>query len=151
MTRLACQTSFSFLSIPESQQVAFAQDAVELDAYPRGRISTSVKADKLDWESYVPVNYICPEAYALLAAAEASAAQSRRAIDLNKEPMALDTNICWPTLHEPERALRSKEVMAAPKKFYKAFWRSVSRKLLHQWAQSARPPARSGPEPTAVA
>ncbi len=90
----------------------------------------------LDQDVYVPVNYISPEVYALLAAAEASAA--RHADSLGAGGMELNMGDHGSTLHmqgaldgdcDAERVLPS---TAPPKRFYRTFWRSTSLRLLNR-------------------
>ncbi len=90
----------------------------------------------------MPVNYICPEAYALLVAAEESAA--RRADDMDAKDIEiemLDANELGSTLQSAMDGLNGPgsvwPQMAPPKKFYRIFWQSVSRRILHRWANTA--------------
>ncbi len=110
--------------------------------------STLEREIKLDRDTYVPVNYISPEACALLAAAEAYA--DRRANDFDTENMEGDSGYGFSTLmhnaidgvNVPELTLPS---MAPPKKFYRTFWQSISLRLLYRWT---RPVTSIGPAPT---
>jgi hypothetical protein len=138
-SELPCQVGFSFLSVPDLQPVACTPDALDHDASSAN--SNSVNSEKIVRGPYVPVNYICPEAYALLAAAEASAA--RRADDSNAGHMDIDANgngggstleSSWHRMIEPERPVQS---MARPKRFYRTFWKSVSARLTYRLAQSS--------------
>ncbi len=127
--------------MPDLQPLSYTPEAFDQVFGPRRGSSNSVKAAKLDQEPYVPVNYICPKAYALLAAAEASA--SRRVDSSDDGAMEIDGHGDGSTLqsasdamYDPERRFAK---MPPPKKFYKTFWRSVSRGLLRQSSQSALP------------
>jgi hypothetical protein len=110
--------------------------------------STLERQNKMDRDTYVPVNYISPEACALLAAAEAYAA--RRANDVDTENMEEDAGYGFSTLlhnaidgvNVPELSLPR---MAPPKKFYRTFWQSISLQLLYRWTQ---PVTSIGPAPT---
>jgi hypothetical protein len=42
-------------------------------------------------------------------------------------------------MFDPERLLPS---TTPPKRFYRTFWKSLSQRLLHQWARSARPSSK---------
>jgi hypothetical protein len=84
----------------------------------------------------VPVNYISPEACALLAAAEASAA--RRANDLDTENMEEDAGYGFSMLlHNAIDGVNVTELTlpTPPKKFYRTFWQSISLRLLYRWTQ----------------
>ncbi len=155
---LPSQIEFSFLSVPEWPPVACAQDDLDFDASSRTK-PNSQKATMLGLDKYVPVNYICPEAYAFLAVADASAARRADAIDTGAT--ALDMRCNEPTLqsaldgmYDPERVspsfhrneanqLVGSPSMAPPKKFFRTFWRSISFRLLRRWAHAARPSSDS--------
>ena len=117
------QMDFSSQSAPDLRPVACAQDAVGHDEFGRDDSADSHKAAVLDREAYVPENYISPEVYALLAAAEASAA--RRTDDLEGAVLNMTENAC---------ALLC---VAPPKRFYRTFWRSISQRLLDRSAHMA--------------
>jgi hypothetical protein len=111
------------------------QSAMHHDAGSLSGNSIIATAATLDYAGYVPVNNISTEAYALLAAAEALAARRADAGDLGNN---------WTM---PERALDGmynnlcdSQCMPPPKRFYRTFWESVSRRLLHQMANTACPP-----------
>ena len=146
--------NFRFLSVPDLQPVACMLDAMDHDAVSRSGSSKqtkaarpgssdSAKAARLNKDAYVPFNYICPDAYDLLAAAEAAAA--RRADDMDAKGTAIavidGANGLGSTLqsaldgwHGPGSVLPQ---MAPPKRFYKVFWQSLSLQLLHRWANTA--------------
>ncbi len=130
-TVLPCQVGFSFQSVPDLQSVACTPDAFDQDALSSSASSNSVNPEKS--VSYVPDNYICPEAYAFLAAAEVSAARSALDagfidIDVDGGLSALDSASDGMYDHD---GLLSR--MEPPKKFYRTFWKSVSRRLLLRW------------------
>jgi hypothetical protein len=136
---LPSQTTFSFLSVPEWQHAACAQDAVmDHDAFSRCGSAKKHKAAKADPDAYVPVNYICPEVHALLLAAEASAA--RRAEVLDAEGMEQDmkghVGMLQDVLDGRQDPALAVPRMAPPKRFFRTFWRSITHRLLHQLAQA---------------
>jgi hypothetical protein len=87
----------------------------------------------LDDGEYVPVNYISSELLALLAAAEASAARRADAMDLGTEEHDdANNDLTMPGSvidgkYDPVRIL---QCMAPPKRFYRTFWKLISRRLL---------------------
>ncbi len=113
--------------------------------------SESENAAMLERNVYVPANYISPEACALLAAAEASAA--RRADALDARGMELDVNgggaspNCTFKLdrchdhYDPERVLLT---MAPPKRFHRISWKSMSQRLLNRSTHTASSSSNSG-------
>ena len=132
------QFDFSFLSVPDLQPVVCSLDAMDHDAVSRSGSSDSAKSATPVQEAYVPVSYICPEAYALLAAAEASAA--RRADDMDAKGTTITVldgahglgstlQSAMDGWHGPGSVLLK---MAPPKRFYRTFWQSVSQRLLHR-------------------
>jgi hypothetical protein len=133
------QIAFGFLSVPDLQPVPCAQDAMDamdIESMPPmgSSSSNSDKAEKLTQDAYVPVNYISPEAYAFLIAAEASAA--RRSNEIATAHVGLDLNVIGLTSHAPSAAhgwyphvLSS---TAPPKRYYTTFWQSISLRLLEQ-------------------
>ena len=146
ISRLPTQLGFSFLSVPDLPQVTSVTDALDPFALPPSCKHVSKKGAG---DSYVPVNYICPEAYALLAAAEASAA--RHADAFNAGAINLDMHDHGSTMqsaldggYEPERVLTR---MAPPKRYFRAFWRSVSFRLLKRWADTAKQSRKPGASP----
>ena len=91
-------------------------------------------------EAFVPVNYINPEACALLAAAEGSAARRADGADAGIIALSVKGRGQLDGLYDPERILLT---TAPPKRFFRIFWQSISLRLLHRWAQSALPPSTS--------
>ena len=139
MLHLPSQSGFASLSVPELQPVSFAQDPMDHDAFSRSGSANSAKSGQQDRDAYVPVNFISPEACALLAAAEASAARRADALDAGSQMDDIDGSsspLQSPLfgMYDPERYLLS---MSPPKKFYRIFWQSISWRLLDQWAQAA--------------
>jgi hypothetical protein len=89
---------FRWLSVPDLQHESYQHDAMNHDTdlqressqheatdhdavYSRGGSSSPVKSAGMEQDPYVPVNYISPDVYTLLAAAEASAACCTDAMD----------------------------------------------------------------------
>jgi hypothetical protein len=117
---------------PES----FQHDVMDLDVLSRSECTNPNIARKDYRETYVPVNYISPEAYALLAAAEASAARRADAVEaevvllnMTEQFSTLETESCGWRTPGYGRILSSK---VPPKRFYRTFWESVSLKLLNR-------------------
>jgi hypothetical protein len=141
-SNLPFQLDFKFLSVPDLQPGLCAPDASDLDAVCRGGRSSSRKAALQGRDSCVPFNNPSPKAYASPAATKALAA--RQSCALHTEGMEFEAKDCVSMLqpsaldgmYDPGRVLRG---MAAPKRFYRTFWRSVSFRLLRRWALSARP------------
>ena len=128
-------TDVDFLFVPHLQHVPCAHDATGHDSVSAGESAKSEKAETSDREEYVPVNYISPEVYALLAAAEASAA--RRAQNLH----AASADIC--NIEADGQGLEPcLAAMAPPRRFYTTFWRSITLRLLDHWAHSASTSSR---------
>jgi hypothetical protein len=99
-------------------------------------INPPCKARQGYQETYIPVNYISPEAYELLAAAEASAARRADAVDAGVIALdvthrfsTLETELCGWRNPGYERNVSS---MVPPKKFFRTFWQSMSLKLMHR-------------------
>ena len=164
---------FNILSAPDSQHVACSQDGLDIDAVSRrGRSTANNLASQplLGLDTYVPANYIWPEAYALLAAAVETPA-TRHTDTLYARTMDLDLRCDRSTLqnalfeeYDPERILpsiylsRSNNASQSgsslfpffgpPKKYFRAFWLSISFRLLRRWAHTARPTPKQGPAPT---
>jgi hypothetical protein len=112
--------------------VACTHDVMDHGAMSRPASSNTERTSKLGIDSYETVNYISPEARALLVAAEESAA--RRADACEDVLMKLDVNGSGSTLQSalsgmlgPQRRVPN---MAPPKRFYRIFWQSMSLKLL---------------------
>jgi hypothetical protein len=145
------QIDFRFLSVPDVQQVTQEHDAVDHDAFCRTGSSASIEtaafdaidqntfsrggstclaiSASLDRDIHVPVNHISPDVHALLAAAEASAA--RRADGMQSEMgMAADLVSTQQNdlegIRDPLRILSN---TAAPKRYFRTFWRSISIRL----------------------
>jgi hypothetical protein len=148
-SNLPSQIDFSFLSAPDLQSGACFEDAeMQLGESGHGGSSSSNKTVLHDHDVCVPFSSISPEAYALLAAAEAAAA--RRTVKRETRVMEIDAsaNVHGSTRqivsdggYDPERVLPS---MAPPKRYFRTFWRSVSFRLLQRWAQTARPYCNPG-------
>ena len=159
------QIDFNLLSIPDFQHVACSQNGLDIDVFSRSGRYTTNDIASLGSDTYVPANYTCPEAYALLAAAvEASA--THHTDTLNARTMEPDLKCDQPTLqnalfgeYDPERILPRMfsnnanqsslfPNIGPPKRFFRTIWRSISFQLLHRWAHNARPTSKQGPAPT---
>ncbi len=137
---LPSQIEFRSLSVADMQHETCEHVTMGHDAFSRGGSSDSAKSARLDRDPYVPVNYISPEACAMLLAAEESAARCADAMDASA--MQLDATYYFPArqsamdgVYDPERTMQS---MAPPKRFNRTFWLSISLKLLYRWTQSAK-------------
>ncbi len=91
----------------------------------------------------MPVNYasrFSPEVFALLAAAEESAARRADDLDARGAKIAvLNENGLGSTLQSAKDELHVPRVlpkMAPPKRFYRILWQSVSQRLLQQWGST---------------
>ena len=80
-------------------------------------------------ETYVPVNFINNEVYALIAAWEAS--EFKREESGEAADSALDAD--RDALYEP---LRCRPTIAPPKRFYRTFWKSITRRTLENARKS---------------
>jgi hypothetical protein len=139
-SNLPSQNNLSFLSVSDLQLVVSVPDAVDDDEFHPGGSANSPKAAMLDQAANVPVNYISPEVYALLAVAKASAARRAGAMDVKS--MALDANGHAPTMQSALSGLHDASdgpTLPSPKRFCRTFWRSMSRQLLLHWAHAAPP------------
>ena len=145
MNHLPCMAGFASLSVPELQPIVseqvLKQAAMDHDAFSRSGSANSGKSAKQDdRDAYVPGNYISPEACALLAAAEASAARKADALDAGASlghdmiVSSISLQSALFGVYDPERVLLS---MTPPKKFYRTFWQSITWRLLNRWAQAA--------------
>ncbi len=114
----------------------------EAMAYAVFSCSGSAKSPKVEsvQDAYAPVNYISTEVYALLAAAEASAARRPDSDTLdcvmpggNRHGASLQ--ITMEGVYDPSYDTHS---MPPPKKYYRTFWKSISQRLLLRRAHSAR-------------
>ena len=133
------QIALGFQSVPLQPVpcVQDAMDAMDLDYVPRRGSSSSNSDTKAEWpmeDAYVPVNYISPEAYTLLIAAEASVAP--RANVLAASDIEMDSNAVGLTLQAQSAAhgwySHVLSSSAPPKRYYTTFWRSISLRLLDQ-------------------
>ncbi len=118
-----------------------AQDAMDCEANSHGETPDTEKGTTPDRGAYIPVNYICDEAYALLTACTTSSVPHAHESDASG--MEVDVNAQDPTvqnelggLYDPVRCLST---IDPPKKFFRTFWKSVSHQLLRRWAQTALP------------
>jgi hypothetical protein len=128
-SELPSQISFRFLSVPESHSVPFiSQNDMDDDTCSTSGISNIRKETP-----YVPLNYIAPEAYTLLAAAEA-----RRAVELHAPSTAMELDASHGSMLQDGPALEALPCMAPPKRFYRTFWQSITLKLVHQKARNVK-------------
>ena len=141
---LASQIHFGYLSVPYMQSDdARAQEAMNNNAFSCSGSAKSPKSASIQG-LYVPVNYISPEVYALLAAAEASATRRAESGNADADCMMPSGNrqgaspeITMESVYDP-RSYAAQGV-APPKKYYRTFWKSISQRLLLRRAGSARP------------
>jgi hypothetical protein len=138
-TRLPPQIENTCLSIPHLHPQPFQHNAMDHDSYLRGSFS-SVKSAGMDLDPYVQDNFNSQETSTQLAAAEASAASCADAMDASgvslEAAYRVSTELsAFDRCRDPERTLTS---MAPPKKFYRAFWFSMSLRLLQRWTQEAK-------------
>ncbi len=87
---------------------------------------TDAGLEDISKESYVPVNFISDEVYALIAAWEASSlATSSDGIDIENASVPLvsaSRNNIEPTRHIDD--------FTPPKRFYRTFWSSISKRII---------------------
>ncbi len=130
------------LSMLHATNVDSAQyDAMDCEANSHGEASDTEKGITPDRGAYMPVNYICDEAYALLTAYTTSSVPhahesdaSGMEIDVNAQDLTVQSALG--ELYDPVRCLST---IDPPKKFFRTFWKSVSNQLLRRWAQTALP------------
>jgi hypothetical protein len=144
---LPSQFTFNALSVRHLEPVTCPQHDMELDAIPPSGSTNSQKVVI----SYQDAVLHLTEAYALLAAAEASAAlradeSDYQAMDIEMNGHSLTLESALDGVYDPDRVLPS---MAPPKRFYRTFWHSISLRLLHRHS-SAWFSSESGP-PTILA
>ena len=151
---LPCQVGFSSLSVSTLQPVVFAEDDIgKYDISSNEKRLDAAIVGKLDWNENSQVKYICPKSRTLLPAAEASVARLSgylEAMDLDADYSIFFVQKSSDGIYDPVRPVSNLALqnMAPPKRFYQRFWRSVTRRLLHQSKQSAWPSAQSGPAQT---
>jgi hypothetical protein len=143
MLELPTQIGFAYLSVPELQPAACVSDEQTACALGNREYgSKSLKAETCDMDSYVPVNNISPEAYALLAAKSVicchvdTSNMRHNEITLNGSS---STSLASDEIYDPERTV---QILEPPKRFYRTFWRSASHRLLRRWAYAARPSSK---------
>jgi hypothetical protein len=129
------------LSVSNIQPETYRHDATDHDAvYSRGGNSSSVESAGMEQDPYMPVNTISPEVYALLAAADASAACCTDAMETSVAN--LEATLCVSEVHRASDGCRDHPGpltrMAPPKRFYRTFWLSMSLRLLYRWTQEAK-------------
>ena len=125
------QDDFDCLHIAISKHSSSTHTLVDHDAVLSGKAAKSTGSEKstCNDEAYVPVNFIEPEVYAMIAAWEACELKGR-ASEASSE-CSLDARqdaVC-----EPSRCV---SITAPPKRFYRAFWRSTTRRMLEQARKS---------------
>ena len=121
------QADFTSLVVCDLQNSGFMQPLVDHDSlcgtaasYPAGKRCVD--------DDYVPVNFIKAEVYAMIAAWEAS---SMKYSDESASNVMPDVQSCCQDfgIYEPIRCTPN---FAPPKRFYRTFWRSITRKMLRQ-------------------
>ncbi len=70
---------------------------------------------------YVPVNYICPEVYALIAAWESASKQVHSTGTSTPKAVLMKNSLQSPC-----------SAAVPPKRFFRTFWKSLSRKLMRR-------------------
>jgi hypothetical protein len=124
---LPSQISFSFLSLPDLLHADCAQDAaMDHDAFSLSESTKTHEEAIADPDAYVPVNYICPAVYDLLAA-EAGLGSEAEDMELD-----MNGNVLQGALDGRHELARSVPSMAPPKRYFRTFWRSITRRLLHR-------------------
>jgi hypothetical protein len=123
------QSDFSCLAVPINFQGNVGQDGVDFEK----EIIIHANKDKDLVSNYVPVNFIPDELHALIIAWELSAAKSTRHqtssdnAENDDAPDAAMTVSFSESVYEPTRRVDNS---APPKRFYRAFWVSTSRRIL---------------------
>ncbi len=98
-------------------------DASNVHGVERGGALTLAKCGDETEEVYTPVNFISDEVFALIAAWESTNLTSKASsdpTDIEKASLAVSQDT-----FEPHR-----RYVASPKRFYRKFWSSLSRRIL---------------------
>jgi hypothetical protein len=149
---LAQQTGFGLLLLCNLQNDSLALDAIDSCCHHRHGES-AIFSHKSGTPDRVRVTNICPEVYALLAAAQESAARrvdNRREDALDGRAMELDENGPGSKLQKAHGgwhdAVTIDHMLPTPKRFYRTFWKSVSRRLVYRWRHTGLSTASWLPE-----
>jgi hypothetical protein len=128
------QINFGFLSVPMCAHNTM--DTMDLITDSQSGSSIPDKDEGLHTGAYVPENYLSPEVYALLVAAEATFAiradESGAAdMDIDGQGPFLQTQREQIERSSPDYELPNMQA-APPKRFYTTFWRSITLRLMDQ-------------------
>ena len=95
-----------------------------------GKLAATNQSGKsvCDDETYVPVNFIAPEIYAMIAAWEACELEGHETGDSSTFACARSEDVCDPT-----RCIANS---APPKRFYLSFWRRITLRMLEHARKS---------------
>ena len=122
---LECQEDF-VLAISDSHKMMQAVSNNELGGSNRSLKSEMVQCDDQD-DSYVPVNDIKPEVYAMIAAWKSHQLDRQHLeIDASMPDLPAESSV---VNFEPDRNCA---LTGPPKRFYRTFWRSISLRSLQR-------------------
>jgi hypothetical protein len=116
-----------------SLKIAEHSDDLRLDAYQHVGLVTVERMSFLEDGDFVPVNFI-PDAVCIMIKNWELSELEQQNVAKVSHPMGQIGVSSYPGVlnqedYEPTRCMRE---FAPPKRFYRSFWRSVSRKLLHR-------------------
>ena len=116
----ALQSDFGCLAMPQGEAAATECESALMLSDAHCPLKSS-KMQNVSNDDYVPVNYICDEALAIISAWEA-------AYQANAGCIATDISNA---IYEPSRTTGFiVDSSKPPKRFYRTFWRSVTRRLV---------------------
>jgi hypothetical protein len=115
------QSDFGLLTLPDDGLDTFDDHPALLRSNKSPRAEKLADVASACHEKYVPVNFIDDEIYALIERWESCAKEAPSDVT-----MPVDIKLQDP-IYEPMRQLPT---AAAPRRFYRTFWRSVSRRLV---------------------
>jgi hypothetical protein len=127
LTTMNHQDDFSCLQLTSSTHSSSPVELVDHEAILSGKSTRSDNSDKLasNHEAYVPVNFIKPEVYAMIAAWEASALKRKESDAASVPKIKIETRDG--DMYEPMRCIPAS---TPPKRFHRTFWRSITRRVL---------------------
>ena len=134
------QDDFTVLTVSDCQNAGFMQKLVDHESFSSsaGSLQSSKRCVEDD-EAYVPTNFIKAEVYAMIAAWEACAQKRNEEIQSLSAATSL-THCPDFSVFEP---IRSVPDPTPPKRFYRTFWRSITRKLMSHHLESVKASAIS--------